>query len=108
MAIRRRKLANHREYASNENAHRTESANDALSFATQKIVTVIVGEGGEQTPFQIHANLLSSSSILFSEKIDADTFQAELKPLVLSDVSVETFKVFVDWIYGEKKLHKES
>ncbi|KAK3722240.1 hypothetical protein LTR37_002673 [Vermiconidia calcicola] len=75
-----------------------------LSVAGQNVVTILVcggeGDGEEQTPFRVHSNLLTANSTVFGAKIDLDDAYTESKPLIVDEVSAETFNTFVLWLYA--------
>ena len=78
------------------------SYSSLISVAAQRTVTVLVGEEDEQQAFQIHVELLSASSADFKEKIGKCDTREELKPLILNNVTVETFNTFTKWMYAQK------
>lgn len=77
---------------------------NVFSLAAQRTVPVIVKEESAETTFHIHTDILSASSVFFSEKISQNDSETDLKPLILNNVSLETFNVFSRWIYSDSEF----
>ena len=63
--------------------------------------TVIVNEETDQKQYALHASLLSHHSYEFSNKLGPLDPDTELKPLVVENVSFETFDCFAQWIQSQ-------
>ena len=74
-------------------------------FANQPVATIIVNEGGEETYFFIHAQILSSISDVLAQKLRPYATGEGSKPLSFSNVSSETFDIFTGWIYFLRQSH---
>ena len=70
-----------------------------ISLAAQRVVKILVNDGDEQTPFYVHAHLLTANSALFAKKIKCDDdLETVHKPLIIDDVSSDTFDSFTRWL----------
>ncbi|QDS76430.1 hypothetical protein FKW77_004298 [Venturia effusa] len=63
----------------------------------QDVVTVHVGP--DKTPFLVHKDLLTTSSPYFKAAFEGEFREATDKTILLEDISVIQFKLFLDWLY---------
>lgn len=70
------------------------------SFAAQSMITILVGN--EQIQYNVHAEVLSAHSTVLKEEVGDLDKTTEIKPILINDVSEETFNTFMTWIYAKK------
>ncbi|KAF2178126.1 hypothetical protein K469DRAFT_695762 [Zopfia rhizophila CBS 207.26] len=66
--------------------------------------SIIMINVANKKSFQIHKSLLTYRSEYFRGALEGSFKESQDRKLDLPDVSVETFEIFVDWLYS-KKLH---
>lgn len=71
---------------------------------SQPIIEVIPDYGPDKRTFYIHENLLHSCSPTFRESLEASE---DRKPLILHQVSAETFATFSRWVYTKELVVDE-
>ncbi|MCJ1254980.1 hypothetical protein MMC24_002796 [Lignoscripta atroalba] len=74
----------------------------AIISGPQPIITVIVGTGSNETIWQLHQTLLTSTSDFFNTALKESSFtESTTKEVRLPDDDSKIFAIFVQWLYGD-------
>ena len=73
----------------------------ACRFHEAPVVTIFVGKNKQ--PFYVHLDLICDASPFFKTAFAGNSKEASEKTMQLPDDRESTFKLFVDWLYGDRQ-----
>lgn len=85
-----------------------EETDRIYSFGDISHEMVIVEVGQARQEFNVHLNLLCKHSTHFNATLQEQTTDEAQKSLLLPDVTVDTFKHFLDWLYFSRTVSTRS